>query len=58
MKNGKLAKAPGAAERRLYGVQTQLTDSQRRAKLPTELVAEERARLHEILFNNHADYKR
>ena len=58
MKNGKLAKAPGAAEKKLYGVQTQLTDSQRRAKLPTELIVEERIRLHEILFNKFADYRR
>ena len=58
MKNGKLAKAPGAPERRLYGVQTQLSNSQRRATLPTELVVEERTRLHEILFNKFSDYKR
>ena len=58
MKNGKLVNAPGASEKRLYGVQTQLSDSQRRAKLPIELVVEERTRLHEILFNKFSDYKR
>ena len=52
MKNGKLAKQVDQLEEKsTHGIQVSLTESQRRASLPTDLIDEERDRLHVILFS-------